>query len=276
MNQDLPAPPDPARGATRALQIAFVLALAAFAWLRFSYNFADPDLWGHVLYGERAWLRGGIERIDTLSWTAAGHLWINHEILSELALAQVHRLGGGPGLWLMMIFMAVATVGLALRESMAASHPAVKWAALLLFGASINFIVTGYSVRPQLFTMLALVLQIILMRRIAAKRPAWALTMPVLFALWTNFHGGFLLGFGLLVAAAAALAVQAVRPFRLDSFFTAPVSRRTPVVFFLAAALAGAGTLCNPWGWRLIEWTAQSVLLPRPNITEWQPLGLTA
>ncbi|HZP60613.1 MAG TPA: hypothetical protein VFB27_09860, partial [Opitutaceae bacterium] len=267
-----PTGSEASRGASRALAAAFLTALAGFAWLRFSYNFVDPDLWGHVLYGERAWLRGCIEKIDTLSWTASGHPWINHEILSEAVLAQAHRLGGGTGLWLLMLGMAVVTVGLALREGMRAGPPAQKWWALLLFGASINFIVTGYSVRPQLFTMLGLVLQIAIMRRLAA-RPAWMLALPVVFALWTNFHGGFLLGLALLVAAAFVQAMPGTRARRLAAIFPA---RQAPVTFFSATMLAAAAALFNPWGWHLVVWTAESVWLPRPNIAEWQPLGLKA
>jgi len=35
------------------LKLSLVLATLSFAWLRFSDNTVDNDLWGHVLYGQR-------------------------------------------------------------------------------------------------------------------------------------------------------------------------------------------------------------------------------
>ena len=57
LRQNDPAPKDSARGAVRALQVAFLAVLAVCPG-SVSYNCVDPDVWGHVLYGQRAWLRG--------------------------------------------------------------------------------------------------------------------------------------------------------------------------------------------------------------------------
>ena len=52
-----------------------------------SLTLADPDLWGHTLYGLRAIEQGvATERFDPFSYTAPSAVWVNHErgILSDL------------------------------------------------------------------------------------------------------------------------------------------------------------------------------------------------
>src|SRR5688572_6920425 len=104
------------------LGLAFIFAAVAFVWWRVSENTADNDLWGHVLYGQRMIFLRGLETTETLSWTAFGRPWINHEILAEVALGAVHWLGGSAGLWLLMSGLASITIGWAWWSG-AGQHP---------------------------------------------------------------------------------------------------------------------------------------------------------
>src|SRR5947209_12337998 len=156
-------------GTLRFVQAALVFATLSFAWLRFSDNTVDNDLWGHVLYGQRYWNQGQVRETEQLSWTAAGFPVVNHEYLAEIAVGAVHRIGGGPGIFWYMLAMGSLTDALAFwagrtggagdaQIDRAAVPKPVTWAALLLFAASINFIAVGFAVRPQLFTTLFLVI----------------------------------------------------------------------------------------------------------------------
>jgi hypothetical protein len=252
----------------RGLKASFVLAIAAFAWLRFSENTVDNDLWGHVLYGQRAWLRGGLEYVDTFSWTAAGRPWINHEFVAEITMGWVHHIAGGTGLWLMMIGFTAATVGLALREGRGLGG-SQGWCTLSLFALSINAIATGFAMRPQLFSTLALVWLLILLRRFDHGSACWVVAIPLLFVGWVNSHGGYLAGLVVVLAASLAHVLQVALRLGLRR-------RWEMVTWGILSLTALAGALCNPWGWRLVQWTLGSVLLARPNIGEWHPLGFSA
>jgi hypothetical protein len=63
---------------TRVLAIA-TLALGC-AWM-LSLNLVDPDLWGHIRYGQDWLAAGELPRAATHTFTAVGHPWINHENL---------------------------------------------------------------------------------------------------------------------------------------------------------------------------------------------------
>lgn len=260
----------------RFLQISLVLAVAGFAWLRFSENTVDNDLWGHVLYGQRYWNQGHVRGPEAFSWTAAGFDIVNHEYLAEIVMGLVHRAAGGTGIWVYMLAMASTTVAFALRTGK--TKPADRnWAGVILFAASINFIALGFAVRPQLFTTLFLVVELFLLRQLVNGRVAWGFLLPPLIALWINFHGGVLAGVIAFSVMAAIETTHAFWPRALTAAWeaTRPSPRNLKGYWLLLAASVGA-LLLNPWGWRLVEWNLRATLRPRPQIHEWQPLALSA
>lgn len=265
----------PASPAARFVRGALVAAIIAFAWWRFSENTADNDLWGHVLYGERTLAAGAIERTDPFSWTAPNAPWINHEVLAECALGLAHRAAGGTGIWLLMIIVSGLTVIWALRQG-AGVEREQKWVALLLLAASTNFIALGCAARPQLFTLLALVALLSFLRRFLSGAISWGSALPPLFAVWANTHGGFLAGLLVLITAALAECASLFVP-RLAGLlpFAPPSWRPGGVRIIVITVLSILAVALNPWGLSLLTWTIQSVRLPRPWISEWQPTSFT-
>ncbi|MES1168073.1 MAG: hypothetical protein ABUL61_02770, partial [Oleiharenicola lentus] len=206
--------PAPTPATMRLLQFSLIAAVLGFAWLRFSDNTVDNDLWGHVLYGQRYVNQGHVRGPEPFSWTAGGFDIVNHEYLAEIVVGQVHRLAGGTGLWLYMVGMAVLTVTLALRFGR--PRPTTfPWAGLLLLAGSVNFIALGFAVRPQLFTTLFLVCELFVLRQLAAGRLAWGWLLPPLLALWINLHGGVLAGWIVLAVMAGAGTLHALWPSAL-------------------------------------------------------------
>ena len=253
-----PAPPRAFSGFI--LPAALVFAVLAFAWWRFSDNTADNDLWGHVLYGQRALALGHVEKSDPFSWTAAGTPWINHEMLAERTMGWVHHATGGTGLWLLAIATAVLTLILARLEVRRDARDAglgLTFAALL--AASTNGIALGFSARPQLATMLALVVLLSQMRLLYAGRRWALLTLPLLVLLWINTHGGVLAALLLLGLAAFATGVQRFLPNAVTGRFFSTPPPGAWLRFSAALALSLAAALVTPWGPESVRWLVASV-----------------
>lgn len=271
----MPTPLASAHAATTWLRRAFFFAVLAFVWWRFSDNTTDNDLWGHVLYGQRMLHLQGLEKTEVLSWTAANEPWINHEVLAEVAMGLVHRLGGGTGLWVMMIGFAAVTLGLAWHAG-AGTDRVRRLVAIALLAVSTNFIAIGYSVRPQLFTYFFFVILLVMLRRLFAGRLLpWAFAPPLLIVLWANTHGGYLAGWLVIMVAMAAEGIGAYLPALLRLARCEPFAgnRLALANIALGSTLALA---VNPWSWKLVLWTIETIRLPRPNIYEWQPIPFTA
>jgi hypothetical protein len=128
-----------------------------------------------------------------------------------------------------------------------------------------------YTVRPQLFTYLFFAVLLLLTCAADRGRNRWLLAAPPVFALWANFHGGFLAGMAVfLVWSCLHLAVRVWRARRVGAL----VSPEAGLVL-LAMILSALATLLNPDGPGLLVFLLRTATVPRPEIPEWQPLPLT-
>jgi hypothetical protein len=256
------------------LRRAFCFAVVAVALWRFTENSVDPDLWGHVLYGQRALALGGIERAEPFSWTEPGHPWINHEIGAEYIMGFTHRALGGPGLLLLAVGTGLFCFFFALRlgtEKLAWPERLAAWALAALVAKEIAF---GFSVRPQIFTAVALVIQLLATRRLYQGKLLWALVLPPLFWAWINTHGGALAGIALLFGSMGLFWLEWLwNQWRKAD---AAPALRLPAVLAITGAfgLSAVALTINAYGLELLRWLVGSVSWVRPEISEWNPPAL--
>src|SRR5262245_45278561 len=79
-------------------EASFLFLIISTAVSVFSRTLADPDLWGHVKFGEDLWLTGRITRPDPYSYLTANQFWINHEWLAETIFYLAYATAGPLGL----------------------------------------------------------------------------------------------------------------------------------------------------------------------------------
>jgi len=270
---DSPAPSesgdDVARRDYRLLKRLTIVAMALACAVPLSLNLVDPDLWGHVQYGEDWLAEGALPRTASHTFTAPDHPWINHENLAELAFAEGYRLLGAHGLliakclWGMAILLAMAWV--ANRHKV---HPFAVWPLLLLVAANLQ---AFFPVRPQLLSFALCAAALVVLDRAfckwqESKSVRWPLLwmLPLVVLVWVNAHGGFALG---LCVVGAYLGGRI-----LEVTFAKRKSAWPTVLGLSALGLACvAATLANPYGWHLHHWLVMSLGQPRPEITEWAP-----
>ena len=229
-------------------------------------NFADPDLWMHILTGQAILRTGHIPRFDTYSYSAAGMPWHNHEWLAQVALAVSYARLGIFGLKLLKLLCASVTI-LALAIGISATRAAgrIQRMTLILIAVALA---TQMQFRPQLFTfmMLSVVMALVAIEVYRGAAILWPL-IPM-FALWANLHGGYTIGLGAMIIAVAVFFVQGL----------GDAGRKTSARRLGLVTLGCAGaTILNPFAVGLWTGVAHSVSDPliRQIVNDWVPLPST-
>lgn len=210
-----------------------------------------------------------IIREDPYSYLAEG--WINHEWLTEIVFGAIFNALGPPGL-----------VGLKVVAGMllfTVTYLILSRGSLDALRAGIGAILTTWllyvgmrPVRPQLFTyLLFMAVLLVLARYERTRQPSILLLLPPIFILWTNLHGGFLAGLGVLfIWSAVAVGKHMVRVRRIA------VALRAAGPLIAVSLASVAATLVNPYGMELIEFLLRTATVPRPEITEWAPVEIAS
>jgi hypothetical protein len=240
--------------ASRVGYLIIVIGVATFALSLATVTKADTDLWGHTKFGRDMLASRTLPRIDPYSFNQ-DHAWIDHEWLSELQMGVAYRVGGTSGLALLkgaLVCAALLIIWRALHGTDFVARLAV------IAGASLGTLPMILKLRPQLWSFLCLAW---LCRILSNTESRVLYGLPLLFAVWANLHGGFVLGLGVLVAWSAADSLQT------------PNHLRGWVIVVTACTLS---TLLTPYGWTLWRFLAATVRMTRTDITEWRPLWSTS
>jgi hypothetical protein len=244
----------------RELLLGAVLASSLALFIR---PVSDPDFWYHVRVGQWIVEHGRLPAIDLFTYTAAGHVWVNHEWLSEVLMWLVYARLGAAGVsvacgivaWLGFLLILAAVrpgrqpyviVGLAMALAAVAGAP--------LWGP-----------RPQVLTFALAALVLLWLRRYLAGESRAVLWTPLVVALWGNLHGGWPVGLGLL-----AIALTAELAAWLAGRDREHLMRARTLAAVAAASLAAVAL--NPNGLAIYAYPFQTLASPAQQglITEWQ------
>lgn len=215
------------------------------------FTLADPDLWGHLRFGLDIVHIGHVSvGRDPYSFTQ-DRPFIYHEWLGGTIMALAYRFGGVSGLILLKAVLVGAAFTL-VWGSLRRTPFRWRWGGLAI--AAIGGLLAFVTVRPQLWTMIAMV-GVCRILTSSSRNVVWWL--PPIFAAWANLHGGWVLG-GAIVALWTGIAIVQRREGRWK--------------LLMAGIVSLAATLLNPYGVDLWMFLATTVRVGRERITEWQPI----
>jgi hypothetical protein len=249
----------PAASLLRYAPAAVVIAIL----LADSNRHTDPDLWGHLHFGQVFIAGRHLLHRDTYSYSAAGHRWRDHEWLAEVVMAAVYNTAGVAGLKLWKFACtAAALLFVADSEASTGAPPTIQLA--VLFAAACGFLLQA-QLRPQMFSFVLLGALLALLARDNYRRDARLWLAVPLMALWANLHGAFFIG---VVTLALYSAVAAL------SDLAAGAGWHRGLKLALLTVAAVAATLANPYGAGMWETVVHALRNPytRNVVNDWQPL----
>ena len=240
---------------------AWVFIIGA-ALNQFSLVTADPDLWGHIRFGEEIWRLKGLEHVDPYAYTTAGTPWINHEWLTEILFYAIYSSTGDAGLLSVKFVISMVVVLIMGRIARLREMHPIAFAVVTV--PAIAAIAPGFMIRPQVATYLMFALYLLILHLYFSGRKKQVAWLPVLMVAWVNLHGGFLMG---IVFLGGVVAWEVAYQIRIKGGLVpvAPLG-----IAFFTTFLA---SFVNPYGYKLHLFLYQSLKIGRA-ISEWEPVAL--
>ena len=257
---------------TPSVSALFVLLLGILMVTLFGSRPLWPtDLWDHVNYGTWILENRSVAATEPLMPLAEGVPLVNTVWLAQVGLASMFSWQGFAGLQFVYGLLVILPLGIVAWGGIRRSGAAVAGFVALMAFLTLNwqqFIV----IRPQLVGVVfftALITWLLTQRR--PRRTTWV-ALPLLFAVWANCHGSFVLGLAALgICAVSHAASILVRTRSLRATLGSPRF----VSLFLIMQLCSVAVLVNPNGLAVF---AEVVRVgSHPNIDsmfEWDPLTL--
>ena len=194
----------------------------------------DPDLWWHLKMGEVMLDTGAIPHTDIFSFLSFGRPMVAHEWLSEIIFAIIYRAFGYVGLSVVWGGLAALSLCAVYRTCRIRGLDVLAAGFAAAIATRSTFISAG--VRPQVITVLCVSLVVWALTRVTREGwNRWVWGLPVLFCVWANAHGGYIIGVALLWLTCV------IEWFSLER----PIARKLGAL----AALCTLATLVTPHGW---------------------------
>ncbi|HXD91377.1 MAG TPA: hypothetical protein VNU00_10000 [Candidatus Binataceae bacterium] len=226
-------------------------------------RFADTDLWGHLFFGGMLLHRGPHLGPDPFSYAPHFPQWLHHEWLAEALMAWIYASSGILGLKLWKLACSAATIALLAAAAGEGGAPiAIQFTALL---AAAFTLIPYMQFRPLLFSYVFTAATVLLLTRdnLRGRAPLW-IAIPGL-ALWSNLHGSFFIGLGLLGTYAAVRGLT-------DLVVGKGASRLIRLGMITIAS--AAASLATPYG--IDSWRAVLISIRNPMtrriMADWRPL----
>jgi hypothetical protein len=219
----------------------------------------DTDSFWHLRAGTWMLDNARILTLDLFSYTRFNQAWINHSWLSQIFMAIIYRAGGYGGLNLFTASVVVIAFVFVYRAGEGGGY---LRAFIILLAATTSAVY--WSARPQILSLLFTSIFVYALYDYLWRGANRLWLLPPLMLLWVNLHGGFAIGFILLVVAFVGELIKG--------------DWRLGIRDWKATRIGGCGLACaaaaciNPYGAQMLFYPFRTVSIGvlQNFIQEWQ------
>lgn len=224
---------------------------------------ADTDTWWHLRAGQFMVEHQTIITMDPFSHTRSGQLWIDHGWLAQIIWYGLYALGG----WALISLVLAGLVTLAfwfMWQQIEANT--FVGAFSMILGAIVSSVV--WTARPQMISFMLTAVVATLLHRFKRHHGRLLPWLPLIMIVWVNLHGGFAIGFMLMLAYLGGEVANNLTRHQDDPVVSWPRLKHLLIVIGLCLAVV----VINPHTWRMWLYPFQTVGISalRDFIQEWQ------
>jgi len=169
----------------------------------------DSDMWWHLRAGEETWINKEVYSEDTFSFTRDGDPWLNHSWLSQVIMYLLYYAGSYRALTIWVGICAAASISLVYFQM--EGHKIIRMMTGVLAGIVASVV---WSPRPQIMSLVlfAAVSYLVYLYKWKKINRLWLL--PLMFILWSNLHGGYVLG---IILIGAVIGGEIINKMQVDN-----------------------------------------------------------
>ena len=230
---------------------SIIILFAAFILSYLSFSLWDYDFWWHIATGGYIVSTGSLPDKDPFSYTSSLEEnrnpfpeWENFILkqywLSQIIFYLIYDNTGPAGIIILRALLLTMTLIMVLwrLQRWHVSFPVSFIFIFILFLATLKTV----GERPVLITILFTAVVLFLLEDFKDSRTRRIFLLAPLMLLWSNMHGGFVIGAGIIIVY---MLGEGINIFLKRSAHT----KKEMFLFYGAAALAIVASFVNPTGW---------------------------
>ncbi len=206
----------------------------------------DGDTGWHIRTGQWIASNHAVPLHDLFSFSKPNGVWYAWEWTSDVFFAWLNAHGGLAAVALAAILIISATFTVLFRLVRRQSNNAILAILVTMVAAAASSI--HWLARPHLFTLLFFALFYSALERVRAGNTKYLWALPPATALWTNLHGGFVVGIVMIGAYGAGELLKTTLDPDAE---TRKQARGAAGRYFLCALASLAASLANPYTYHL-------------------------
>lgn len=228
----------------------------------------DPDLWGHLKFGEYIYVHQLIPYKDIFAFVPTKSMWVNHEWLSEVIFYLLLKLNT-TGIFLLLFKALICTLAIFIPWLYISRKTDNHYINTLIFLVIILTFSYGTAIRPQIFSYLFFSITLLIIELYGLKGKLTYIVLIIIFILWANLHGGVLAGLALVYFYAF---------FDLITKYVFVGSNKKQeynskyLKILILPVLLSLVLIVNPYTYHYYAYIIDAIIMKRPFIDEWKSL----
>lgn len=242
-----------------------------------SFNYFDNDFGWHIRVGEQIVREKNAPHLEYYNYTLSGQKWVDHEWLFNLIIYFIYHNFGYifvNALFALLVITILFILNRFVQKYFLANNNIFLLMLLEFFG--VLAMSPHLGVRMQEIAILNVLLLLITLEKFRRHRSMAILWwLPLLFLIWANLHGSFLIGlviliFWVIINSSELIWRKYAKPYFLNASWPLDLKQIQSVLLF--SFLSFGATLITPYGLKLYnflkDYNNNFYLL---RISEWTP-----